>query len=800
MQERFSIHVIGTFAEKDMYEKSLHTLEYDKIIAMLTEHAYTEAGKSCCKHLLPSEDVDEIRALQEETKDATERIISFGSISFSGVKNILGSVKRLDASGFLSAPELLNISKTLSVASRVNSYGKQRESNDSLSKFFNNIEVLAPLRNEIDRCIISEEEIADDASATLKNIRRKERSIDDRVHKALSSLLISAKDYLQDAIITMRDGRYTLPVRAEYKNQIPGLVHDQSGSGSTYFIEPISVVNLGNELKQLQIEEQKEIEKILAGLSEQASEYTHELSRTYEALVSLDFIFARGSFAVTYNGIMPAYNTERRIKIKQGRHPLLDPKKVVPITVSLGDEFDLLIVTGPNTGGKTVTLKTIGLLSLMGQAGLHIPAASGSELAVFKNIYADIGDEQSIEQSLSTFSAHMTNIVHIMNNAGLNSLVLFDELGAGTDPVEGAALAMAILSNLHRSGIRTVATTHYSELKLFALATSGVENASCEFDVATLRPTYKLLVGIPGKSNAFAISKRLGLPDYIIEEAKSSIGENDEAFEDVLSDLESRRKNLEANESEAIKLRSEIEKLKSELASKKESLESQKNRILNEAKEEAKSIIMDAKESADKAIRAMNKAGVPVGKEAEQQRSELRKKADLLSAKEIIEGASSSKVKASDLHIGDGVMVLSMNHEGTVSSLPDSKGNLFVQMGILRSQVNIKDIKLLPEQKQTKGKNKMSGVAILKRDKTSNISSEINLIGMRVDEAMPALDKYLDDAYLSHLEKVRIIHGRGTGALKDAVVTMLRKNKNIASYRAGEYTEGGYGVTVAEFK
>ena len=785
-----------------MNEKAFHTLEYDKILERLESCAATQAAKARIRALLPMNSIDDIRRAQTETSDARDRISRCGSTSFGGIRDVIGSLRRLEVGSSLGIPELLAISSLLDAASRLRAYGRRDETSepDSLDALFSCIEPLSPLNSEIKRCIISEEEIADDASPGLRQVRRSIRLAGERIHSQLSSLLVSASSYLQDNVITMRDGRYCLPVRAEYRSQVPGLIHDQSGSGSTFFVEPMSVVKLNNELKELSIQEQKEIEKVLAGLSVQASEYISAIETDYRALTELDFIFAKAAFSAGYRGIAPRFNDGRRIRIKKARHPLLDQKKVVPIDVELGGDFSLLVITGPNTGGKTVTLKTIGLLTLMGEAGLHIPAAEGSELAVFDRVFADIGDEQSIEQSLSTFSAHMTNIVRILDEADECSLVLFDELGAGTDPTEGAALAISILSRLHRQGTRTVATTHYSELKLYALSTDGVENACCEFDVATLRPTYRLLIGVPGKSNAFEISSKLGLPDEVIDEARAAIGVQDEAFEDVISDLESKRRNMEEQEAQAAALRNEIEKLKSDLASKQERLDAQRERILREAKEEARGILQEAKDSADRAIRTMNKAGVRVSREAEAERSSLRQRIDALDGDLGLKAARRSKgLRPADLHIGDGVKVLSLNLNGTVSTLPDAKGNLFVQMGVLRSQVNVSDLELIPDEDDSSA-GRISGAGKVAIAKASTVSPEINLVGMRVDEAMAELDKYLDDAYLARLESVRIIHGRGTGALKSAVQTMLRKNRHIDRYRGGEFNEGGYGVTIATFK
>ena len=785
-----------------MNKKALKTLEYDKILAQLSTHASTPRGKKLCADLLPMNQLAEIRESLSNTTDAENRIFRQGNVSFSGVRDYIASLKRLEVGSALAINELLAISSTLDVSARVKSYGRKSEGleSDSLTTFFSRIEPLTPLNESIKKCIISEEEISDDASPALKNIRRQMRLTNERIHSQLNSLLVTARDYLQDSVITMRDGRYCLPVRAEYKSNVPGVVHDQSGSGKAFFIEPISIVNLNNEHRELEIKEQKEIEIILAKLSNEASEFTGELETDYFVLTNLDFIFAKANFGISYRGSEPVFNDERKINIKKGRHPLLAKESVVPINVWLGDEFDLLIITGPNTGGKTVTLKTIGLLTLMGESGLLIPANDKSELAIFDDVFADIGDEQSIEQSLSTFSSHMTNIVEILKQANENSLVLFDELGAGTDPIEGAALATAILSHLHDRGIRTVATTHYSELKMFALNTPGVENASCEFDVATLKPTYKLLVGIPGKSNAFAISKRLGLSDEMIEKAKAQIGSNDEAFEDVISDLETRRKNIESQEEEAIKLRNEIAKLKKEVAEKHSRIDERREKIIREAEEEAKRILSEAKATADKAISAMNKAGISVGKEAEAERSLLREKINEANDRLASKNKRSKKAPIEKLHIGDEIKVLSLGVNGTVSTLPDAKGNLFVQMGIIRSSVNVSDIELLEEKTDNKKVSKTSGIGNIKSDKSANVSAEINLVGMYADEASAELEKYLDDAYLAGLTSVRIIHGRGTGALKSMVADMLRKNKHVKSSRGGEYDEGGYGVTVALFK
>ena len=807
-----------------MNEKSLKILEFHKIISQLTEYAASQPGKAMCQSLVPSSDYEEILTWQTQTTDAVSRVRMKGTISFSGVKEIGDSLKRLEIGSSLNITELLSISSILTVAARARSYGRHEpqegedasEEFDSLEPMFKALEPLTPLNNEIKRCILSEDEVADEASPGLAHVRRSMKITADRIHTQLNSMLNSNRSYLQDAVITMRNGRYCLPVKAEYKNQVPGMVHDQSSTGSTLFIEPMAIVRLNNEMRELEIKEQKEIEAVLANLSIQAASYTEELKLDMELLSQLDFIFAKAALARHYKCSAPVFNNRGYIHIKDGRHPLLDPAKVVPINLWLGKDFDLLIVTGPNTGGKTVSLKTVGLFTLMGQAGLHIPAWEGSELAVFDEVFADIGDEQSIEQSLSTFSGHMTNIVQILNQADARSLCLFDELGAGTDPTEGAALAIAILSFLHNMKCRTMATTHYSELKVFALSTPGVENASCEFNVETLKPTYRLLIGVPGKSNAFAISKKLGLPDYIIEEAKTHLEAKDESFEDLLTSLEESRLTIEKEQEELKSYKEEISQLKSRLSQKEERLEERRDKILKKANEEAQRILREAKETADTTIRQINKLSSDSGlnKELEAQRTKLRDKLKQTDEKLAIKTKGPSKpISPKKLKIGDGVKVLSMNLKGTVSTLPNAKGDLYVQMGILRSLVNIRDLELLDEQdvsgpsipeknsryRVAKGSHSASGSGI-KVSKSSSISPEVNLIGMTVDEAMPVLEKYLDDAYLAHLETVRVVHGRGTGALKNAVHQRLKKLKYVKDFRLGVFGEGDSGVTIVTFK
>jgi len=792
-----------------MNEKTLRTLEYNKIINKLETLAATRYGKELCNNLTPQTDIGTIKKLQRETSDALSRLIRKGSVSFGGIHDIRPSMKRLKIGSSLNAIELLSISSNLDATLRIKAYGgysgkdNDEQPEDSLTEFFADLEPLTPLNNEIKRCIVSEDEIADDASPGLKNIRRSIRVANDKIHSQLSSILNSSRSMLQENIITMRNNRYCLPVRSEYKNQFPGMVHDQSATGSTFFIEPMSIVKLNNELMELAIKEQEEIEKILASLSNMAAEYIEELEYNFLTLAKLDFIFARANLSKLMKASEPVFNADGYINLKKARHPLIDPDKVVPIDILLGKDFTMLIITGPNTGGKTVTLKTVGLLTLMGQAGLHIPAFDGSELTIFTEVFADIGDEQSIEQSLSTFSSHMTNIVNILENVGSNSLVLFDELGAGTDPTEGAALAMSILSHLHKRKIRTIATTHYSELKVYALSNEGISNASCEFDVETLRPTYRLLIGIPGKSNAFAISSKLGLPDYIIKDAQELIGKQDRSLEKLISDLDESRVIIEKERDEIAKYKAEIEKLKKNLAKKNESIDKSRERILKEAKEEAADILRKAKEVADDSIKKYNKWLQEGGdiKEMEKERGLLR---EHLKDKETSftknQAKKRAKVDVKSLRQGDMVFVIPMGLKGTVSTLPNAKGDFFVQMGILRSQVNIKDIELVDEEvikapdliRTQSGKIKMS--------KTATIHPEINLIGKTVDEAISLLDKYLDDAYLAHLPKVTVIHGRGTGALKNAVHNYLKRCKHVKSYRSGEFSEGGMGVTIAEFK
>ena len=799
-----------------MNEKALRILEYPKIIETLTGFAGSAPGKALCRELVPVDDIEQIRKLQQETTDALGRIFRKGSVSFSGVTDIRPNLKRLEIGSTMSISELLSVVKLLDACSRVKAYSRgARPGNeddgdafDSLDPLFSCLEPLTPLSAEIHRCILSEDEISDDASPKLRQIRRSMTAAHERIRSVLSGMVNgSVRNYLQDAVITQRNGRFCLPVKAEHRSSVPGMVHDQSSTGSTVFIEPMAVVKLNNELRELELDEEKEVAVILATLSGLVSEKNDELIQNISVMTQLDFIFARAMLSKSYNGFEPDFNTEGIIDIRKGRHPLLDPKKVVPIDIRIGKDFDLLVISGPNTGGKTVSLKTAGLLTLMGQAGLHIPAAEHSSLSVFHEVFADIGDEQSIEQSLSTFSSHMTNIVSFWEQADERSLVLFDELGAGTDPTEGAALAIAILSDLHARGIRTIATTHYSELKIYALSADRVENACCEFNVDTLRPTYRLLIGVPGKSNAFAISSKLGLPDYIIEDAKKHISTEAESFEDVVADLEDTRRRIETDRLEAEKARIEAEKLRDNYENRQARLDDSREKVLQRAREEATAILREAKEFADEAIRTYNRLGSEKDASREMERMRTRLREHMKAAEAV--GKSRDKtdqtrpqkeLSAKDLHIGDRVRVVSMNLKGTVSTLPDAKGNLFVQMGILRSQVKLSDLELVPEETISSPGYQKSSAGKIRMSKSSSVGIEINLLGKTTDEAITELDKYLDDAYMAHMPSVRIVHGKGTGALRKAVHQYLRKQKRVKEFRLGEFGEGDAGVTIVTFK
>ena len=802
-----------------MNQKVLNTLEYNKIIELLAAKANSQPGKKLCRELEPSTDIEEIRRNQTQTADALGRLFRCGSTSFGSNRDMGICIKSLEIGSTLSIEELLNIASLLDNVSRIKAYGRREREDlpkDTLEEYFEALSPLTQLSNEINRCILSRDEIADDASPRLKTIRRSMIQTNDRIHSQLTNMLSgSCRTYLQDAVITMRNNRYCIPVKAEYKGQVNGMVHDQSSTGSTFFIEPAAIVNLNNQLRELELEEKEEIQKILASLSAQAGEHTEELSDNQKFMTLLDFIFAKAELALEMNATQPIFNSDLYIHIRKGRHPLLDRKKVVPIDIHLGKDFDLLVITGPNTGGKTVSLKTVGLFTLMGQAGLHIPALDRSELSVFTEVFADIGDEQSIEQSLSTFSSHMKSIVHILGHADMNSLCLFDELGAGTDPTEGAALAIAILNYLHDRGIRTMATTHYSELKIYALSTSFVENACCEFNVETLQPTYRLLIGIPGKSNAFAISAKLGLSEEIIDAAREQIGKEDKTFEDVIADLEQSRITIEKEQLEIARHKESIRLLQEQLQQKNDKIDQAKDRILREANEKAREILQEAKEVADETIRDFHKAGAGADiRELEKKRQKVRdkisEKNDHLSVGGSLSlngGLKAPEKKAIDpkkLKKGDAVKIVSMGLTGTVSTLPDAKGALFVQCGIIRTHTNVKDLIYVQEETVTTPKLQRSGggdrSGKMKMSKTMSISTEINLLGKTVDEALALLDKYLDDAYLAHLPSVRVVHGKGTGALRNAVHGHLKRLKYVKEYRLGEYGEGDSGVTIVTFK
>ena len=784
-----------------MNKRALKTLEFDKIIARLKTYAGSSHGAELCEKLLPMTNSHKINRAQEETKAAVSRILRDGSLGFYGIHDIRASLKRLAVESALSAKELLAIGSTLDNAKRIKRYSandREGVTEDILTPMFNDIEPCEALANRIKSCIISENEIADDASPELLKIRRSMKSISEKIHVQLNKLVNdgSIRNMLQDAVITMRDGRYCIPVKAEYRSSVPGMIHDQSGTGSTVFIEPMVVVKLNNDMRELESKEKEEIEKILQQLSLEAATYSHELENNFKLLTVLDFIFAKAEFALSYNGNAPKFNKNGFIRLLNARHPLIDPKKVVPITVELGGKFHQLIITGPNTGGKTVTLKTVGLLTLMGQAGLHIPAKENSQLAIFENVYADIGDEQSIEQSLSTFSAHMTSIVSIVNEADDKSLVLFDELGSGTDPTEGAALAMSILNFLGNMKVRTIATTHYAELKVYALGTEGVENACCEFDVETLRPTYRLLIGIPGKSNAFAISQKLGLPEFIIDAAREKLSTQDISFEDLLTDLEAKRIRIEKDELEIAEKKAQIEALTNKLEEKNAKLNDQRERIIKEAKDEALEILQKAKTQADETIKRFNKLGMS-SRDMELERSALRENMNKLQTPSIKKTVAKANKKATkeDLVPGALVKVLSFGMEGTVVGTPTARNEISVQMGAMTTTVKISDLEFISAPVKEAAKK-----GVYAMGKAVSISPEINLIGQNSADALENLSKYLDDAYLAHLSSVRIVHGKGSGILRQAVQQFLRKHPMVKSYRLGEFGEGDFGVTIAEFK
>ncbi len=799
-------NIIGTACE--MNKKALKTLEYDKVIDRLSALATSDAGRDLCASLRPLDDREAVDGMQQETADALARLFRKGSISFGNAKDVRGSLLRLSVGASLSAAELLTAAGLLENAGLVKKYGSRErddEEPDVLTPLFDTLEPLRGISEEIRRCILSPEEIADDATPALSGIRRRIRILRDRVQSELTRIIASrGSTYLQDTIITTRDGRYCVPVKQEHRADVPGIIHDQSSSGSTVFVEPAAVVSLNNDIRQEEIAEQKEIEAILATLSESLAAHSDTLLSDFEILRSLDFIFARARLAMDMNASRPVLGADGVIDLKKARHPLIPGNKVVPIDVRVGEDFDLLVITGPNTGGKTVTLKTTGLLVLMGLSGLHIPCRDRSRISVFREVYADIGDEQSIEQSLSTFSSHMTNIVSFLKRADRNSLVLFDELGAGTDPTEGAALAISILSALHEKHIRTIATTHYSELKIYALRTDGVENASCEFDVATLSPTYRLLIGIPGKSNAFAISRKLGLPEEIISRAQEQLGEADASFEDVISQLDRSRRAMEAEREELSRRSDEIDALKKELTKKKQELSQKKTDQIRSASEEARNILQNAKDYADKTIRDFSRAaekGASI-RELEEKREKLRHKIDNYgkAAAEKKGKAKKGTLTPADLHVGDRVHILSLDVDAIVNTLPGRDGMLFIVSGILRTKVHYSDLEFIEPREDAKAAPASTGSGAIRAGKAAGISSELNLIGQTVDEAIPELDKFLDDAAIAHLKEVRIVHGKGTGALRTGVHQYLKKQKRVSAFRLGEYGEGDAGVTIATLR
>ena len=820
-----------------MNEKVLHIVEFNKIIARLAEHANSEPAKTLCRNLKPMDNLPDIRLAQEETDAALQLLLRKGNVNFGSNRDFGYTFGALSIGSTLTAAELLHLASFLDNVGRVQVYGTTQDGGKGISALGGNGEAVKPednilfdlfdclyplksLSREIQRCILSEEDIADEASPGLRRVRREIGMASGRIHQQLSKLVnVTLAPYLQDSIITMRGNRYCIPIKSEYKNQVQGIIHDQSASGSTLFIEPAAIVSLNNQIRELTLQEKEEIEKVLASLSEEAANNLMALKDDAANMTKLDFIFAKAKLALEQNATMPAFNNRGHIKINKGRHPLIDKKKVVPIDLELGEEYDLIVITGPNTGGKTVTLKTVGLFELMGMAGLHIPAGDHSELSLFGDVFADIGDEQSIEQSLSTFSSHMTTIVDILGQVRGDCLCLFDELGAGTDPTEGAALAISILNYLHERGIRAMATTHYSELKVYAMNTPGVINASCEFNVETLQPTYKLLIGVPGKSNAFAISKKLGLSEEIIEAAREQLSQETQNMEDILADLEEKRIKIQREQEEISALRQSIAREQKQLQNKEKLLEDRRQKILEKANEEARDILADAKKTADAAISELRKTGRGGDMASmERTRSALREQVSKKNEKlaRVQEEAPSGKLKASDLHVGDKVRVISMGLTGVVTALPDASGKVGVRCGIMNSKAALSDLALIeedafgnPVKKNTRSSMKKAfenagGAGNQQRDldfsRNQAISPELNLLGRTTDEALNELDKYLDDARMSHLTSVRIVHGKGTGALRKAVHNYLRKQKWVKSFRLGDFGEGDAGVTIVTLK
>lgn len=795
-----------------MNEKTLRILEYDKIINKLAGFTSSQPGKEKAKALLPSRDMETVKSMLKETDDGVKYVIKRGMPSLGGIRDIRNLLKRIEIGAVLSPGELLDVADVLRLSRNLKSHAfassrdKDEEAENIVLQLIGRLEPNRRVEEKIEACIASEEEIRDDASPVLKGIRKQIREQQEYIKEKLNSMIRSPRygKYIQEPIVTIREGRYVIPVKQEYRNEIPGLIHDSSSSGMTLFIEPMAAVEANNYIKQLIIKEQAEIEKILSGLTADVGGILNQLESNMEILANLDFIFAKSSLSFHYNCTLPKLNTEGQIVINKGRHPLIEPEKVVPIDFRIGDRFSTVVITGPNTGGKTVTLKTIGLFTLMAQSGLHIPATDNTEISIFDDVFADIGDEQSIEQSLSTFSSHMGNIVNILKKAGRKSLVLLDEIGAGTDPTEGAALAMAILEYLHKKGATVVATTHYSELKLYAMTSEYAENASCEFDVETLRPTYRLLIGVPGKSNAFEISKRLGLLDDVLGRAKQFLTRENIRFEDILAEIEKEKREMEREKQNAESYRLEAEKLKDELAMQKDKLNKEKEKIIKEAKEDARRILAESIREAESIIaelRRMEKEREVAerNKKIEELKSSLKNKINKLD-EELLEPLfpRDDIVKAPEsLKPGDTVLIMNLKQKGILEELPDSNGEAVVRVGVMKINVHVSNLRVIDEQKIQDGK---TGVGQIGRSKAMSISTELDLRGLTLEDAIEKTDKYLDDASIAGLKSVVLIHGKGTGILRAGIHKYLKTNSHAKSFRLGKFGEGEDGVTVVELK
>ena len=789
-----------------MKSKTLNTLEYNKIIDMLMQQANSYMAKESLKKMKPMTNIGDIKDALAETTEAQTVMLRKGVPPLGQIYDIEDALHFARKGGSLTMRQLLQVLYNLKVTANVITFLKSDLPPLPTIDGIREVLVTFPrLADNIDRCILSEDEMADSASPELKNIRRSITRQNEAIRSRLNNILNSQdnKTYLQDSIVTMRDGRYVIPVKAEHRSRFSGIIHDQSSTGATLFIEPQVIVNLNNELRELELAEKVEIERILAELSSAVAEHFHQIMNNQKLLITLDIIFAKGKLSAALGGEEPVIDEGGVLELRQARHPLIDKKKVVPINVKLGDAYKTLVVTGPNTGGKTVTLKTVGLLVLMAQSGLHIPAASTSRIPVFEQVFADIGDEQSIEQSLSTFSSHMRNIVEILDEVDGQSLVLLDELGAGTDPTEGAALAISVLEKLAAYRAYTIATTHYNELKKYALSTAGVENGSMEFNVNTLSPTYKLLIGVPGKSNAFEISRKLGLSEDLIDRANELLEKGDIEFEDVLSVIEKDKNRAEAERDEAILLNISMKKQKEDLERRTKALEEKEQEIIRQAKEEARSILKEARETANdvsKELRALSKIESlgERNKRFDKSRKQLKDAEDKY-AEKLIRRVNQKPVKADKLKVGDKVKVLTLDQVGEVLSLPDEKGDLTVKMGIMKVNINLKDLMFLEEEKSEKDK-KGGKYGSLYRAKAQTISMSINVQGYNLDDAVMDVDKYLDDAFMAGLREVTIIHGRGEGILKDGLRKLFKRHKHVASYRKGGYNEGGDGVTIVTLK